>query len=102
MSHTKLGLMIAFAACIAAGASVAQELSGALKRIKENGEITLGVRESSVPFSYIDDKQQPIGYSVDLCLRVVDAVKAELKMAALRVKFNPVTSANRIPLMANG
>ena len=102
MLHRKLGMLLAFVACAYPGAGIAQELTGALKRIKENGEITLGVRESSVPFSYIDDKQQPIGYSIDLCLRVVDAVKAELKMPQLRVKYNPVTSANRIPLMANG
>lgn len=80
----------------------AQELSGALKRIKDSGEITIGHRDASVPFSYLDDKQQPVGYSMDLCLRVVDAVKAELKLPSLKVKYNPVTSANRIPLVANG
>jgi glutamate/aspartate transport system substrate-binding protein len=82
--------------------ATAQELTGALKRIKETGEITLGYRDASVPFSYLDDKQQPVGYSMDLCLRVVDAVKAELRLPALKVVYNPVTSANRIPLMANG
>jgi len=73
-----------------------------LKRVKDSGEITLGVRDSSVPFSYLDQNQQPVGYSVDLCLRVVDAVKAELKLPTLKVIYNPVTSANRIPLIANG
>jgi glutamate/aspartate transport system substrate-binding protein len=82
--------------------ATAQELTGALKRIKDTGEITIGHRDASVPFSYLDDKQQPVGYSMDLCLRVVDAVKAELKLPALKVVYNPVTSANRIPLMANG
>ena len=80
----------------------AQPLTGVLKRIKDSGEITLGHRDASVPFSYLDDKQQPVGYSMDLCLRVVDAVKAELKLPALKVIYNPVTSANRIPLIANG
>jgi glutamate/aspartate transport system substrate-binding protein len=82
--------------------AAAQEPTGALKRIKETGEITVGHRDASIPFSYLDDKQQPVGYSVDLCMRVVDAVKAELKMPNLKVNFSPVTSANRIPLVANG
>ncbi len=82
--------------------ATAQELTGALKQIKDTGEITIGYRDASVPFSYLDDKQQPVGYSMDLCLRVVDAVKADLKLPALKVNYNPVTSANRIPLMANG
>src|SRR5262252_6333620 len=80
----------------------AQELTGTLKKIKDTGAITLGHRESSVPFSYYDDKQQVVGYAMDLCYKVVDAVKAELKMDKLEVKLNPVTSATRIPLIANG
>ena len=80
----------------------AQELTGTLKKIKETGSITLGVRESSIPFSYLDDKQQYVGYAVDLCGKIVDAVKAELKLDKLEVKMNPVTSATRIPLLANG
>ena len=56
----------------------AQDLAGTLKKIKETGTITIGHRESSIPFSYLDDKQQPIGYAMDLCMKVVDAVKAEL------------------------
>ena len=54
-------------ATLSAGQLAAQELSGTLKKIKETGSITLGHRESSIPFSYLDDKQQPIGYAVDLC-----------------------------------
>src|SRR5262249_59234320 len=76
--------------------------TGTLKKIKESGTITLGHRESSVPFSYYDDKQQVVGYAMDLCYRIVDAVKKELKVDKLEVKLNPVTSATRIPLMANG
>jgi len=96
--------MLAIAAVVFAHVSEAQtqELTGVLKRVKDSGEITLGVRDSSVPFSYLDQNQQPVGYSVDLCLRVVDAVKAELKLPTLKVIYNPVTSANRIPLIANG
>jgi len=80
----------------------AQELTGTLKKIKDSGGITLGHRESSVPFSYYDDNQRVIGYAMDLCYRIVDAVKSELKMKELEVKLNPVTSATRIPLIANG
>ena len=67
----------------------AQELTGTLKKIKETGSITLGARaESSIPFSYLDDKQEPIGYAMDLCMKVVDAVKAELKMPNLKVNLS--------------
>ncbi len=81
-------------------AATAQE--GTLKKIKDSGSITIGHRDASLPFSYYDDKQQPIGYAMDLCHRIVDAVKAELKMPKLETKYQLVTSANRIPLMANG
>jgi glutamate/aspartate transport system substrate-binding protein len=73
-----------------------------LKRIRETGAITLGVRETSVPFSFLDAQKQPQGYSVDLCLRVAEAVKAELKLPKLEVKYLPVTSANRIPMLVDG
>ena len=78
-------------------AAQAQELTGTLKKIKDTGAITIGHRESSIPFSYLDDKQQPVGYAMDLCMKVVDAVKAELKMPNLKVNLQPVTSGNRIP-----
>ena len=82
------------------GTAFAQE--GTLKKIRDSGSITIGHRDASIPFSYYDDKQQPVGYAVDLCMKIVDAVKAELKMPKLEVKYQLVTSANRIPLMANG
>ena len=80
----------------------AQELTGTLKKIKDAGSITIGHRETSIPFSYLDDKQQPIGYSMDLCMAIVEEVKKELAMPTLAVKYNPVTSQTRIPLMSNG
>jgi glutamate/aspartate transport system substrate-binding protein len=100
----KMKIMLAgmVAAGVVAGPACAQELAGTLKKIKETGEITLGHRESSLPFSYYDDKQQVVGYAMDLCNRIVDGVKNELKLAKLETKLNPVTSATRIPLMANG
>src|SRR4051794_28527448 len=88
-------IVVAFSAT-----AVAQE--GTLKKIKDSGSITIGHRDASIPFSYYDDKQQPIGYAMDLCMRIADAVKADLKLPKLDVKYQLVTSANRIPLMANG
>ena len=82
--------------------AIAQELTGTLKKIKDSGTITIGHRETSIPFSYLDDKQQPIGYSMDICAAIVEEVKKELALTQLNVKFNPVTSQTRIPLMANG
>ena len=78
------------------------ELTGTLQKVKETGTIVLGVRDSSVPFSFLDGQQRPVGYAIDICMKVVDAVKAELGLPALKVEMNPVTSATRIPLMANG
>src|SRR5258708_28595024 len=92
----------ALAAAFCAGQANAEELTGTLKNIKEPGAITIGFRDSSIPFSYLDDSQKPIGYAMDICYRIVDAVKLELKLDKLEVKLNPVTSATRIPLMANG
>ena len=96
-------LMIVFgSALVFAGPAAAQELTGTLKKIKDGNSITIGHRDASIPFSYYDDKQQPVGYAMDLCARIVDAVKTELKSPKLEVKYQLVTSANRIPLMANG
>jgi glutamate/aspartate transport system substrate-binding protein len=92
----------ALAAALCAGQAQAEELTGTLKNVKETGAITIGFRDSSIPFSYFDDSQKPIGFAMDICYRIVDAVKKELKLDKLEVKLNPVTSATRIPLMANG
>ena len=93
-----LSLAAAFAAAQARG----EELTGTLKTIKDTGSITIAYREYSMPFSYLDDNQKPIGFAMDICYKVVDAVKKELKLDKLDVKLVPVTSSNRIPLMANG
>lgn len=94
------GFVLAVSLC--ASPAAAQELTGTLKAIKESGAITIGYRDSSVPFSYLDDSQKPVGYAMDICYKVVEAVKKELKLDKLEVRLNPVTSATRIPLMANG
>jgi len=90
------------AAGIVAAPAAAQDLTGTLKKIKETGAITIGHRDSSIPFSYYDDRQQVVGYAMDLCYRIVDGVKNNLKLGKLDTRLNPVTSATRIPLMANG
>ncbi len=82
------------------GSALAQQ--GTLDKIKASGSITVGHRDASIPFSYLDDKQQPIGFAMDLCAGVVDAVKSHLKLPALKVNYQAVTSATRIPLLANG
>lgn len=87
---------------VIAGAAQAQELTGTLKKIKDTGTITLGVRDSSIPFSYLDDKQSYQGYSIDLCMKAATAIQKQLGMSALNVKMVPVTSATRIPLISNG
>jgi len=101
MKHLRtVGFALAAAFC--ASQASAEELTGTLKNIKETGAITLGFRDSSIPFSYLDDNQKPIGFAMDICYKIVDAIKKELKLNKLEVKLNPVTSATRIPLMANG
>ena len=97
---SRFAIIAALAAFAVALPALAQE--GTLKKIKDSGSITIGHRDASLPFSYYDDKQQPIGYAMDLCAKIVDAVKAELKMPGLKTNYQLVTSANRIPLMANG
>ena len=101
----KSAISIIAAACLLVGAeapAAAQDLEGTLKKVKETGIFTVGDRESSLPLSYLDDKLKPVGFSIELCKHVVDAVKAKLGMPDLNVKYNPVTSATRIPLVANG
>src|SRR5688572_5102274 len=92
--------VVFLAAALALGFQAAAQ--DTLKKIKDSGAITIGHRDASIPFSYYDDKQQVIGYAVDLCLRIVDAVKKEVGNPNLKVNYQLVTSANRIPLMANG
>lgn len=82
--------------------AAAQEPGGTLANIKATRTMSLGHRESSIPFSYYDDKQQVVGYSHELMLKAVDAVKKELKLPDLQIKLTPVTSQNRISLVQNG
>lgn len=94
------GLLVG--ATVLMGSVHAQELTGTLKKIKDSGTLTLGVRDASIPFSYLDDKQQYLGYSIDLCMKAASAIQKKLGMKQLNVKMVPVTSATRIPLISNG
>ncbi|KMJ46251.1 amino acid ABC transporter substrate-binding protein [Xenorhabdus khoisanae] len=95
-------LMLTMMLLSAVGAAHAEELTGTLKKIKDNGIIVVGHRESSVPFSYYDNQQNVVGYSQDYSNLIVDAVKKKLDMPNLQVKLIPITSQNRIPLLQNG
>lgn len=81
--------------------AMAQDRTGTLAKINASGEIVIGHRESSVPFSYLDSNQQPVGYSIDLCMKIVDAVSAELGKN-VSIKYVPINPKTRIALMANG
>jgi len=95
-------LLIGLAFCALPGALHAEELTGTLKKIKETGAITIGYRETSVPFSYLDESNKPVGFAMDICAKIVEAVKKELKDDKIQTKYVSVTSSTRIPLIANG
>jgi glutamate/aspartate transport system substrate-binding protein len=95
-------LLLAFFFCCLCSAGWTQEKSGTLEKVAETKTFTIGHRESAVPLSYYDDQQKPIGFAVDLCVKVAEAVKKELKLPDLQVKFAPVSASTRIPLIANG
>lgn len=79
-----------------------QELSGTLKKVHETGTVVIGYRESSIPFSYLSTRGEPIGYSIDLGRAIVDAISDELNGQTLKIKFVPVTSESRIGAVKNG
>jgi glutamate/aspartate transport system substrate-binding protein len=89
-------------AAAAAGPMHAQSPGGTLAKIRETGEIKLGHRDVSVPFSYLDDNQKPIGFAMDLCGKVVDAVKEELKLPSIQAKLQPIQLSTQIALIQNG
>jgi glutamate/aspartate transport system substrate-binding protein len=100
MKVRKAALLVATLGLFAGGAH-AQE-AGTLKKIKDTGVISLGYRESSIPFSYYDEQQNVIGYSHEFMMKIVDAVKQKLNTPDLKTKLTPVTPQNRIPLVQNG
>ena len=101
MNLAKLATVLA-AVGVLSSAAHAQELTGTLKKIKDTGTITLGVRDSSIPFSYNIGGVRTVGYSYDINQKIVEAVKDQLKLKDLQVKEIPITSQNRITLLQNG
>jgi glutamate/aspartate transport system substrate-binding protein len=96
-----LGLLVAVCAGAQESTNVGV-LSGTLKKVKDTGTITLGYRESSMPFSYLNKRHQPIGYSIDLCREIVEDVSTELDGMEIKIAFTPVTPANRLQKVALG
>ena len=87
---------------LAAALPAQAQAPSTLDKVKASGSITLAYRESSIPFSYLDDKAQPVGFGVDICDKVVDEIRKATGRADLKVQRQAVTSANRIPLLVNG
>jgi ABC-type amino acid transport substrate-binding protein len=87
---------------LAAPALAPAQTALTLDKVKASGQITLAYRESSIPFSYLDDKAQPVGFGFEICQKIVDEVKKATGRADLKVNLQAVTSANRIPLLQNG
>lgn len=96
--HAILLCCLALAGVAPAGA----QDSATLARIKKSNAVNIGIREASVPFSFIDERKQPVGYSIDLCVKIVDTIRSELKLPQLKVNFVPVTSSTRIPAVMEG
>ena len=95
----------AFAACILAATAVpghAQELYGTLKKARDTKTFTIGHREASFPFAFYDDQKKPTGFAVELCTRIAEAVKQELKLPDMQIRYLPINAQTRIPLLTNG
>jgi ABC-type amino acid transport substrate-binding protein len=84
------------------GAGALAQAGGTLEKVKQSGVFTMAHRDSSIPFSYLDDKAAPVGFGVDICNKVADEVKKATGRTDLKLQLQPVTSANRIPLLMNG
>jgi len=100
--HKKKLLALLVAACLGTSAAHAEDLTGTLKKIKETGTVTLGYRDASLPFSYLNDAQQPIGYSIELCQKIVDQIKVKVGEPNLKTEYVSVVAATRTPLLING
>lgn len=97
----RIGHMLLILLGLAATCGAAAQESPTLRKVKESGVITIGYRDKSIPFSYLDKQQRPIGYAMDMCQRVVDAIKLKLDLPGLEVMYRPVTAANRVAFVVN-
>ena len=96
----KKTLLVMAVAAAAGFSGLAQ--ADVLKKIKESGSVTMGVRESSGALSYTLGDGKYVGYHVEICQRVLADIQKQLGLAKLDIKYQPVTSQNRIPLVQNG
>lgn len=94
--------LILLAGPLAAQTPAAAAQPPTVSKLRESGTITIAYREASIPFSYLDQNKRPVGYAMDLCMRVVDALRRDLKMPSLRVELIPVTPATRIAAIKEG
>ena len=101
MNPTSLHTALVLAA-LATALALPVHAQTTLDKVKASGSISVAYRESSIPFSYLDDKAQPVGFGVEICDRIVDEVRKATGRADLKVTRQAVTSANRIPLLTNG
>lgn len=99
---TSRHLLAALALVLAPALALAQPLDGRLKKIKESKTIALAHRTDAAPFSFVNDRKEPIGYSVDLCKRVVNAIGEQIGVPDLKIKWVAVTTANRFDVVAKG
>lgn len=98
----KLARALACAAALAA-APLANALDGpTAAQIRATGVVRIAHRDSAIPFAYVVAGGHPVGYAIDLCARVIDALRTELRMPDLKVRYVPVTAATRIPTIAEG
>jgi glutamate/aspartate transport system substrate-binding protein len=102
MKKNRLAAALIGSAFFAAAGGALAQANDTLAKVKASGTITMGIRESSIPLSYLDDKQQPVGYHVEICNRIVEAVKKSVGNSNLKLAHQAVTSQNRIPLVTNG
>ncbi len=100
--HLPLSLLLVAGVAQPAAAQDVSALSGTLKKIHDSGTITLGYRESSLPFSYLNKRQQPIGYSIDLCREIVEEASTELDAMDIKIALAPVNAANRLDKVKSG
>src|SRR5262249_22841413 len=101
MQRARLALLVMVALGALSCTASAQD-GPVMKRIAETKSVAIGHRDASVPLSYLGPDGKVQGYSIDICLRIVDAAKEELKLDKIDVRFVPLTPQTRIPLLTAG
>src|SRR6266481_3532530 len=99
MTNMKIVFSALLTALVLGSPVLGQELDGTLKKIKSSGTFTLGYREAAPPFSFPGPDKRPVGYSIDLCMHVADAIQKQLGLANLKLNWVPVTAENRIQMV---